>query len=147
MPDATIHFRLDHVLTTVQGASERALLALALQTEGHVKVKIRDNDQVDTGFMLNSVYSVGNDTSGYSAAKGIADRNTKSRRTGADVDHAGDMAPERRLPRDVAAAVVVGANYAIYQEVKQSFLYAGALEAAKQAEGTCEKVFRQEVHD
>jgi hypothetical protein len=81
------------------------------------------------------------------AAKGAAEAKTKSRRSGADVDHAGDMAPEERLPSGVAAAVVVGANYAIYQEVQQSFLYAGAEEAAREAGGICEKVFREEVHD
>jgi hypothetical protein len=41
----------------------------------------------------------------------------------------------------------VGANYAIYQESKKSFLYAGAEEAAREAGGTCERVFSREVHD
>ncbi len=147
MPDAEVYLRLDHVLITVRKASQKALEAVAFQTEGRAKVKVRENDQIDTGFMLNSLYTVTPKSTGYSSAKGAAETLTKSRRTGGEVDHSGDMAPEQRLPDGVAAAVVVGANYAIYQEVKQSFLYAGAEEAAKEAGGICERVFTEEVHD
>jgi hypothetical protein len=147
MPDAGVHLRLDHVLTVVRGASQKALEAVAFQSEGRAKVKVRDNDQIDTGFMLNSIYTVTPSSSGFLAAKSAAEVRTKSGRTGQKVSHAGDMAPEQRLPEGVAAAVAVGANYAIYQEVKKSFLYAGAEQAAREAGGTCEKVFTREVHD
>lgn len=147
MPEVVTHLYLDHVLTVVREASQKALEAVALQSEGRAKVKVRDNDQIDTGFMLNAIYTVTPRGSGYAAAQSAAEELTHSRRTGQDVDHAGDMAPERTLPEGVAAAVVAGANYSIYQEVRQSFLYAGAAEAAREAEGTCERVFRKEVHD
>lgn len=147
MPDAEVRLRLDHVRTTIRGATQKALEAVAFQTEGRAKVKVRDNDQIDTGFMLNSIYTVTPGTTGYPAARGAAEAKTKSKRTGSEVDHSGNMAPAQQLPDGVAAAVVVGANYAIYQEVQQSFLYAGAEEAAREAGGTCEKVFREEVHD
>jgi hypothetical protein len=147
MPDAEVRLRLDHVLTTVRGATQKALEAVAFQTEGRAKVKVRDNDQIDTSFMLNSIYTVTPTSSGYSGAKGAAEAKTKSGRSGREVGHSGDMAPAQRLPHGVAAAVAVGANYAIFQEIKRSFLYAGAEEAAREAEGTCERVFTREVHD
>ena len=147
MPDAEVRLRLDHVRTTIRGATQKALEAVAFQTEGRAKVKVRDNDQIDTAFMLNSIYTVTPTSSGYTGAKGAAEARTKSGRSGRETDHSGDMAPAQRLPSGVAAAVVVGANYAIYQEVQKSFLYAGAEEAAREAGGTCEKVFREEIHD
>ena len=57
------------------------------------------------------------------------------------------LAPEQRLPRDATAGVVVGANYAIYQEVRKSFLYKAAEKVAREAGGTLEAKYRELVHD
>jgi hypothetical protein len=59
------------------------------------------------------------------------------------------MAPEQRLPGDktTRAAVVAGANYSIYQEAAQSFLFAGADAVKTDIGGTVERVYREKVHD
>jgi hypothetical protein len=53
------------------------------------------------------------------------------------------MAPEPGLPDDAAAGVVVGANYAIYQEAANPFLYPAAERAAREFDGEAERIFRE----
>jgi len=144
MPDvkAEVNLKLDHVNVIVKKATEEALAALAFQIEGQTKANISNNDQVDTGFMMNSVYTITRRDSSYGAA----------RQTGEYRNKAGDMvrrklSPEERLPSDAAAGVIVGAAYAIYQEQRDSFLFKAAEQVAGQAGGICEPVFRAEVHD
>lgn len=50
----------------------KAVLAAAAYTEGAVKVEIRQEDLIDTGFMMNSVYVTGPDKSDYTKAVGLA---------------------------------------------------------------------------
>lgn len=108
---------------------------LALQVEAHAKQNIVDNDQVDTGFMLNTVYSVfpGGDTFGQTSPAGEYQ------------NKAGQMVrrqslPPSPLPRQVQAAVAVGAEYAIFQELANSFLYK-ALEQTAGETGSIIKKF------
>lgn len=99
-------------------AIAEVLLAVGYQVEGQTKVNITDNGQVDTGFMLNSVYTTGNNGSTYGAAE---------RQAGAR-DPDGEMAPE--VDAGDGVAVAVGAEYAIHQEEKNSFLYRAAEQVA-----------------
>ena len=39
-------------------AADDAVTALAFQVEGQAKINVRENGQIDTGFMLNSIYTV-----------------------------------------------------------------------------------------
>jgi len=83
---------------------------LAQQGEGQVKANINANNQIDTGFMVNSVYAVG----------------PKSYDTYGQVERHGKkgQTPAARIkPRKDTAIVAVAAEYAIYQEAKQSFLF------------------------
>jgi hypothetical protein len=135
--DADVKLYLDHVKVVVEQATVKALVALAMQIEGQAKICIVENDQVDTGFMLNSVYTIERSGSGYGAATSAAlARNQDAR-----------MAPEERLPGDAAAGVIVGAEYAVFQEVRNSFLHRAAEQVARQAGGICEPVYREAVHD
>ena len=132
---------LKEIKLIAKNANAQALQALALQIEGQTKVNIVENDQVDTGFMLNSVYSVGPNGSTYgdtdasgttlSPINGYVERN---------------IAPEVKVD-DGGAAVAVGAEYAVYQEAKQSFLLRAAETVAQQAGATVEPVFQEYVHD
>ena len=146
--DAEVRLYLEHIKVVIAHASDKAMLALAHQIEAQTKANIVDMPSgdhvglVDTGFLLNSVYAIGNGESGYGATQS----------SGEYVNRAGETvrrerAPEERLPRDAQAAVVVGANYAIYQEVKHSFLFKAAEQVAQHAGGTAERVYREEVHD
>jgi hypothetical protein len=140
--DGEVKLYLDRVKIKIKDATDEALAAWAFQLEGQTKVNIAGNDQVDTGFMMNSVYTITRKAGTYAAAK----------KTGRYKNKAGDMverqlAPEQRLPGDAAAGVVVGANYAIYQEVRDSFLFKAAEKIARQAGGTLEAKFREALHD
>lgn len=129
--DGDVKLYLDHVKLTVKGAGQQALEALAFQIEGQAKIQIQENGQIDTGFLLNSVYTLTPRSSGFRAAHAAA----KARNPKAAIVEAPAL--------NEGAAVVVGANYAIYQEVRKSFLYAGAERVARTAGGKAEQVFRE----
>ena len=99
----------------IEELSQESLMKLALQCEGHTKANIVSNDQVDTGFMLASVYAFGTTGSNY----GSAENEAKSK------NQNGEMLPEENLSSDSDAGVAVGAEYGIYQEAKDSFLIRG----------------------
>ena len=124
---------LDHVKMRVEGATEEALHKLALEVEGTSKRNIVNNDQVDTGFMLNSVYVESRTGSTYGGTWS-GDESIK--------------APRHRLPnRYSATAIIVGAVYAIYQEVMNSFLRTAGEEVVGRVKGICEPVYRVKFHD
>jgi hypothetical protein len=56
---------------------------------------------------------------------------------------------DETLPSEDEAMVVAGANYSIYQEMRQSFLFAGAVDTAADTGALVEveRVFREENHD
>lgn len=137
-----VRLHLDHVLLKVAAASDRALEAVALQIEAQTKVNIQQNNQIDTGFMMNSTYVV-----------------TRERNTFDQTDASGDQfnrygelvkrrtVPPQPLPGHARAACVVGAEYAIYQEAKKPFLYPASVTVASQVKGTAEQVFKENLND
>ena len=115
--------------------------------EGRAKVNIQTNGQIDTGFMLNSIYTVTPKSSGYGAALSQARSKTRSK-TGQQVKKDDAMAPARSLEgKDVRAAVICGANYAIFQEQSRSFLFAAAETVAREAGGIAEAIYRERLND
>ena len=60
---------LDRVKVKIKDATDEALAAWAFQLEGQTKANIAGNDQVDTGFMMNSVYTITRKESTYRAAQ------------------------------------------------------------------------------
>lgn len=128
---------LDHVKVLIDGATADALAAAAFELERLTKLKILANGQVDTRFMLNSVYTVTRQGGSYGEAAAAAQSANPEAR----------MGPQATLTGDAGAAVVVGAGYAIYQEVRQSFLYASAEVLAGQVGGKLEAVYREAVRD
>jgi len=138
-----VRMYLDHVKVTVKEATEEVLKALGFRIVERTQLNIRENDQIDTGFMVNSVYPIWKEGSGYEgAASEAAQYNV--RKTG-EVVGGIRMAPEEHLPEDAMAGVVVGANYAIYQEEINPFLYPAAEQAASEFEGEAEKIYREEM--
>lgn len=130
---AKVTVYLDHIKMRVEGATEEALHKLALEVEGHAKVNITINDQVDTGFMLNSVYVESQRGSTF-AKTWDADEKTK--------------APRLNLPRRYSAtAIVVGAVYAIYQEVLNSFLRTAVETVTNRVKGIVEPVYKVRIRD
>lgn len=129
----------------IKNATEDALESTAFLIEGAAKVRISTNQQVDTGFMLNSVYTKTRRSSGYS---GIW---PTGRYPQSPAKHGGDSSPVPREPQsevqfvsdDQFAAVAVGAEYGIYQESKQSFLYQALLDVAPQVGGMIQESIKQ----
>jgi hypothetical protein len=144
--EVQVKLYLEHVKVVVDDATAEVLGKLAFAIEREAKLNIRNNDQIDTGFMVNSVYAVTGAASSYSAAKASAQSQTRDR-GGHQVDHSGDMAPEQGLPADADAAVVIGANYAIYQEAAKPFLYPAAQKAAAQFGGQATAIYKQVLPD
>jgi len=134
--DAEVKLYLDHVRVVIGHATERGMAAAAFYIEGQAKIKVTENDQVDTGFMRSSIYAVTRQGSSFSAAE--SDAASRAPR---------QMVSEEPLPSDAMAAVVAGANYSIYQEMQNSFLFAGAERAAATLGAEVERVFKEEVHD
>ena len=133
MAKVKVDMHLDHVMMRVEGATDEALHAIALQVEGTAKRNIVSNDQIDTGFMLNSIYTESQDGSTFSQTWG---------------GPPGMKAQRARLPRLFSAALVhVSAMYAIFQEMMDPFLRPAAQEVAGQVKGIAESVYRRALHD
>ena len=130
---AKVTMYLDHVEMRVENATEEALHAIALEVEGHAKVNIVANDQVDTGFMLNSVYVESQKGSTYGNTW-PGDESTK--------------APKHRIPKKYAStAIIVAAVYSIYQEVLQPFLRPAGSEVMNRVKGIMEPIYRTKIRD
>ena len=149
MADAKVTWYLEKVKVKIDAATDEALAQVAFQIEAATKKNIINvNKQLDTGFMGASVYAKSKAKgSEYAEARAEAETKTLSSKTGRVVDVSKRMAREETLPKSAGAAVVVGANYAIYQEAQQSFLYAAAVEVAATVKGTVEPVYRSKVND
>lgn len=144
--DVEVTLYLDHVKATVEDATDEVLALFAYRVAEGAQLNIRENDQIDTGFMVNSVYVIEKGGNGYEMARSKAEGQTQGR-DGRAVDHSGDMAPEEQLPADAAAGVVVAAIYAIYQEAAKPFLYPAAEHAAAEFGGEAERVYREILPD
>jgi hypothetical protein len=113
---AQVNWYGEQVILRVKGATRELLARLALQGEQLAKENIQANNQIDTGFMLNTVYSMG--------PGGAASPVWES---GQYTDKAGKLVQRRGgTPAPVGpdeAAVGCVAEYAVYQELANSFLY------------------------
>ena len=141
---AKVKTYLDHIMVRVENATDEVLHATALQIEGTAKRNIIDNDQVDTGFMVNSGYVETQKGSTYDKTWKDGEYAAKKSEGSSEVK----KAPRLKLPNLFsAAAVVIGANYAIFQELKRPFLRPAADEVAKQVKGIAEPIFRRKIRD
>lgn len=121
----TVNWYKETVLLEVKDSNRDLLATVAAFIEGQAKINIVANDQVDTGFMLNSVYWR------------IGSRTTYSSTWSSGVYEGSRSAGERRIaPQaelgEAEGYVAVGAEYAIFQELLQPFLYPAVQAAAAQ---------------
>jgi hypothetical protein len=140
--DADVNLRLDHVRVLLEKSTDEVLKQLAFRIVERAQLNIRENDQIDTGFMVNSAYAVWKGGSGFSSAEAQAESQARSSGKG----HGGRSdrsVIHEELPADADAAVVIGANYAIFQEILKPFLYPAAEAAANEFQGTAEKIYRE----
>jgi len=132
MADAKVNWYKEDVLLVLDGATDEILSALAQQIKGQARINIRDNGQVDTGFMMGTVYVIAPDKDDYQeSSTGAALKNPDAR-----------MAPKVKLPHNAKAAVCAGAEYAIYQELTNSFLYRALEQVTNDAENVIKPIAR-----
>ena len=111
-------FYTKRVMQAAQAAADDAVTALAFQVEGQAKINVRENGQIDTGFMLNSIYTVAPEGNTYRQAWTTGDY-ASTKNEGAEYrELGGEMSAREHM-----ALVVVGAEYGLFQETRNSFLY------------------------
>lgn len=128
----------NNVRGIIEGASDEIIKRAAFSIEAEAKINVTENGQVDTGFMRNSIYAKTKDTSGYNTTD--ADGTYTSQRTGQAVKRR--RADEADL-QDADAVVHVAAEYAIYQEMDNPFLYNAMETVIGQFGGIVEQVRRE----
>jgi len=138
MANATVNFLTDYVLAQVNNVSDEYLEAVALNIEGQTKVNIQKNSQIDTGFMLNSTYTLSRRSNTFGNARPSG---TYVNRDGKSVKR--KNVPPQELPGKARAAVVVGAEYSIYQEARKPFLFPAAESVARDEGGSAKTAFRK----
>lgn len=118
----------------------QTLTNVAFRIEERTKVNINEapgasgQGLIDTGFMLNSTYVV---------APGV-DTYDQANQTGVYKNNAGEdarrtLAPRRKLKAgETSVLVAVGADYAIYQEIKHNFFYRAIEETSRELGGLVE---------
>jgi hypothetical protein len=139
-----VKFRYNAVKLSLKNATDETLAKVAMQINAQTKVNIQLNGQIDTGFMLNSVYSItpGNNTFGSAWQTG----EYLSRKSGEQEPRT--LVRQASLPAGAKAATCVGAEYAIYQEEKHPFLFRAGQQVARQVKGaTIKKIFLENLHD
>ncbi len=120
----------DELILVLDNATRKGLAALAARVDGLAKINIVENDQIDTGFMLNTVYHVADGVSTYAATAESGEHTGKS-----GANKFVEKAPEAQLPDEYEALVAVGADYAVFQEQQNSFLFKALLQASQEAGG------------
>lgn len=136
MTDARVDWYEDEVMLRLEDATDDLLKQAAFQMEAHTKTNIRNNGQVDTGFMMNSVYAIYPDGSDSYDATNASGK--YQNRSGDSVER--NLAPRRTLEDDAGAGVAVGAEYAAYQEQQNSFLYRALEQVQEEVGGIIETV-------
>ena len=128
MADGKVHWYGERVKAILKDADDKILDQLASQTLGQARINIRENRQIDTGFMTNSGFVVS------------AQRNTYPQATGAALAAADrEMAPPPPVNTKKESAVAFGAHYSIFQEMRKSFLYQAMLDTVKQFGGIVQR--------
>lgn len=143
----------DRVVLRVTQATEEVVSALVLQGEALTKANIQANNQIDTGFMLNSVNGQTRKLNHYGLARAAAANlrvSLKQGRTLSAREARDRLAPRLELTpsnRGVLGAIVVSAKYAVYQELRKPFLYPALQVLVRQAKSIAESVYARVVKD
>lgn len=131
MTESRVDWYQNDVVLVAENATLESLLAMAFQVEAEYKIRA----DVDTGFMRNSTYIQGAETSTFQAREQVV----TSKRTGKKGKRKTVKNPE--VPKDDQEVIVgVGANYAIYREIETGALYAALQSVAEQAPATIQEV-------
>lgn len=133
--NSRVNWYANDVMMVVDEANDDLVTRLAFAVEGEAKVNVQSNGQIDTGFMVNAIYSItplaNRRGQAEGGARGSADR---------------ELAPEPALEK--SGAIVHGAAlYTIYQEMRQAFMYPALEKVKGQTGGMIREVGRQHFDD
>ena len=121
----------------IQNASALIIKQAAFSIEAQAKINVTENGQVDTGFMRNSIYAKTADDSGYG----------RTDATGTYKNQDGDTVRRERADeadlQGADAVVHVAAEYAVFQEMDNPFLYNALDTVIGQFGGIVEQVRRE----
>jgi hypothetical protein len=91
------------IAESIKPACSQVVRKVALDAQANIQAQIVANNQIDTGFMLNSVYTQTSDGSTYKGGE--------------------NALPETARPsKETEAHIAVGANYAVHQNYGTRFL-------------------------
>jgi hypothetical protein len=134
-----IEWHGDAARAEIRADIDRALTAIAIQIEAQAKVNITDNGQVDTGFLRSSGYVIGPGVNSFTDIP--AGGTFTSEKSGDQVQR--DRVPSPEQPPEGGAVVGFAADYAVWQEEANSFLFRAAeMVAGSVAEAEVRRVAR-----
>ncbi len=118
-------WRANEVTLLIKGVTSEALQETAERVRQQAQANVGENDQIDTGMMQAAIYAAGQLASNYGEARRAA--TARADRPGRKSGRIGDPArigPEIAPPADGMSAIVcAAADYSIYPETEQSYLY------------------------
>jgi len=129
-----INFFTEEVILAVDKVVSDGLAEVALEIQGQAVLNIRSNNQIDTGFMMNSGYVLANN--GTDTYSHLQTHGVYSGKSGDSQWR--ELADRADLPDGVEALVAFGANYAIYQEAAKPFLFKAANQVSGKVDGKFE---------
>lgn len=135
MADAQINWYKEKAVLAVDKKFQHLMANIAFKIEELTKENIYNTPGasgeglVDTGFMANTVYVVTREGSTYNEA---SQSGLYQNREGQMVPR--EIAPEIDLHEYAIALIVVGANYAIHQEIKHGFFFKAIQDAWNEGE-------------
>jgi len=127
MADGKVNWYGERVRAALKDADEKILDQLAMQTLGQARINIRENRQIDTGFMTNSGYVVSAQHDEYSKTWPTGEY----KRTKEPGTSYGELAAKAPVATSKESAVAFGAHYSIFQEMRRSFLYQAMQDVVK----------------
>ena len=127
----------DEILAEFDERAGISLHAIGLQIVGEAQRNITDNSQVDTGFMRLSGYV--HSANGQSTYNETRSSGQLLNRGGSMVER--DRAPERSPESDLETIVAFAAAYALFQELRNPFLYPAVESVARQVDDIMQDAF------
>lgn len=125
----TVKWYGNQFLAKLEVANEALLGKTARQVEAKTKVKINALNLIDTGFMVNTVYSA---TPNSSTAGKIWDEGRYQNREDEEVER--ERADEM-IAKEGESLVHVAAAYFLYHELEHQILYSALVETANELKG------------
>lgn len=140
MSDTKVDWYQDKVKLLIDRKAGQTLTNVAFRIEERTKVNINEapgasgQGLIDTGFLLNSTYVVTPQVNTYDQANPSG---VYKNRAGEEVERT--LAPRRKLkPGEFNVLVAVGADYAIYQEIRHAFFFKAIEDTAAEFDGLIE---------